>query len=188
MPISKVRWKSTPALSSPSPGLATALMRSGRVDKAITEYQKALETDPKFAPAYYNLGAALQRTGRPGEAISLYQKGLQLNPADATIQNQLAWLLATAPEASLRDGGKAMELARQANQQTGRENPNILRTLAAACAEAGRFSEAVEAAQHALRVAVGQTNAALAGALQSELKLYQAGSPFHSPQEARQGR
>ena len=75
-----------------------------------------------------------------------------------------------------------MELARQANQETGGENPVILHTLAAACAEAGQFPEAVEAAQHALRLAQAQSNTTLAGVLQSELRLYQAGSPFHGPQ------
>jgi Flp pilus assembly protein TadD len=74
-----------------------------------------------------------------------------------------------------------VELARQANLETGGEDPVILHTLAAACAEAGRFSEAVETARHALRLAEAQTNTMLARALQSELKLYQAGSPFHSP-------
>jgi hypothetical protein len=81
----------------------------------------------------------------------------------------------------LRNGAKAVELARQANLLTGGENPVILHTLAAACAEAGRFSEAVETAQHALRMAEAQSNTALAGALQSELKLYQAGNPLHGP-------
>ena len=85
------------------------------------------------------------------------------------------------PEASLRDGNKAVELARQANGLTGGENPIILHTLAAAYAEAGRFSEAVETAQHAMRLAEAQSNAVLAGQLQSELILYQAGSPLHIP-------
>jgi tetratricopeptide (TPR) repeat protein len=87
-------------------------------------------------------------------------------------------LLATAPEASQRNGSKALELARQANLLTGGENPFILRTLAAACAEAGRFAEAVETAQHALRLAEAQSNMALAGTLQTELKFYQAGTPW----------
>jgi hypothetical protein len=59
----------------------------------------------------------------------------------------------------------------------------MLRTLAAALAEAGRFSEAVESAQRALRAAEGQSNTTLAGQLQSEMKLYQAGSPFHSAEQ-----
>jgi tetratricopeptide (TPR) repeat protein len=186
-----------PNLAVAHNSLANALLDKGRVneaiahfqraqeDEAIAEYQKALETDPKFAPVYYNLGAALEQKGRLGEAIVLYQKALQINAADPMIQANLAWLLATAPEASLRDGGKAVELARQANQETGGENPAILHVLAAACAEAGLSSEAVETAQHALRLAEAQSNTVLAGALQTELKLYQTGSQFHSPQAAR---
>jgi Flp pilus assembly protein TadD len=99
------------------------------------------------------------------------------------VQNNLAWLLATCSKASLRNGGKAVELARQANALTGGENPIILNTLAAAFAEAGRFSEAVETARRALRLAETQSNTNLTGQLQLEMKLYQAGSPFHSPEQ-----
>jgi len=116
-----------------------------------------------------------------GEAIAHFQKALQLEPAQPTVQNNLAWLLATCPEASLRNGNKAVELARQANALTGGENPTILRILAAAFAETGRYSEAVESAQRALPLAGAQSNTTLAGQLQVELKLYQAGKPFHSP-------
>jgi tetratricopeptide (TPR) repeat protein len=163
--------------------IGNALMQRGRVDEAITQYKKAAQIDPNFASTRVNLANALVQMGRMNEAIPQYQKALQLNPADAAIENNLAWLLATSSQASLRDGGKAMELARQASALTGGENPVILHTLAAACAETGRFSEAVETAQHALRLAQAQTNTALAGELQSELKLYQAGSPFHRPEQ-----
>jgi hypothetical protein len=57
----------------------------------------------------------------------------------------------------------------------------ILRTLAAAYAEGGRFAEAVSAAQRALQLADSQSNATLADALRSQLKLYQAGSLFRDP-------
>jgi Flp pilus assembly protein TadD len=159
--------------------LGSSLARKGRVDEAIGQYQKALQLSPDYAAAHINLAIALQQNGRVDEAIPQYQQALQLKPADPATENYLAWVLATAPEASLRNGAKALELARQANSLTGGENPVVLHTLAAACAEAGRFSEAVETAQHALRLAQAQTNTALAGALQEELKLYQAGSPLH---------
>jgi tetratricopeptide (TPR) repeat protein len=163
--------------------LGNALLQKGRVDEAIPQYQKALQLNPNYWGTYVNLGIALQKKGRADEAITQYQKALQLKPDDPASQDYLAWLLATAPEASLRNGGKAVELARQANLLTGGENPVILHTLAAAYAEAGRFSEAVETAQHALRLAESQTNTALAGALQEELKLYQAGSPLRGPEQ-----
>jgi len=166
-------------------GLAIAFMRSRHLDEAIMEYQKGLQSDPNFAPAYSPLGAALEERGRFGEAITAYQKAVQLNPSDLAALNNLAWLLATAPEASLRDGGKALGMARQADLQTGGENMVILHTLAAAYAETGKFPEAVQAAQHALRLAEAQSNGVLTGALQTELKLYQADSPFHSPEKPR---
>ena len=163
--------------------LGNLLLQKGRVDEAITQYQKALQSKPDNAKAENNLGNALLQKGSVGGAITHFQKALQLEPAQPTVQNNLAWLLATCSEPSLRDGAKAVELARQANALTGGENPVVLRTLAAAFAEAGRFSEAVESARRALPLAGAQSNTTLAGQLQSELKLYQAGSPFHSPEQ-----
>jgi Flp pilus assembly protein TadD len=96
-------------------------------------------------------------------------------------QNNLAWLLATCPQAALRNGGKAVELAQRANQITGGGNAVILCTLAAACAEAGRFPEAAATAQRALQLARSQSNQPLADELQMQINLYQAGIPYHSP-------
>jgi tetratricopeptide (TPR) repeat protein len=161
--------------------LGIALFQLGRMDEAITQYREALQINPRIAAAHYNLGNALLQKGSVAEAITQFQKALQIKPDNVKAQNDLAWLLATCPEASLRDGNRAVDLARQANALTGGENPLILRTLTAALAEAGRFSEAVETAQRALQLAGAQSNTTLAGQLQSELKLYRAGSPFHSP-------
>jgi len=63
-------------------------------------------------------------------------------------------------------------------------NPIILSTLAAAYAEAGRFPEAIQTAQRAIQLAEAQSNTRLTGELQSQLKLYQAGAPFHGPEQA----
>jgi protein O-mannosyl-transferase len=161
--------------------LGSALRQKGRVDEAISHYQAALKIKPDFAEAHYNLGNVFLQMGNASEAIAHFQQALEIKPGQPGAQNNLAWLLATCPEASLRNGAKAVELARQANALTGGENPLMLHTLAAALAEAGRFSEAMETAQHALGLAEAQANTGLAGALQSEMKLYQAGMPFHSP-------
>jgi tetratricopeptide (TPR) repeat protein len=158
--------------------LGNALLQVGRVDEAITHFQRALQIKPDNANAQNNLGNALWKKGSMSEAIAHFQIALQLNPADPSVQNNLAWLLAACPKASLRDGNKAVELARQANKLTGGENPLILHTLAAAFAEAGRFSEAMETAQRALRLAEAQSYTGLAGQLRSEMNLYQAGKPI----------
>jgi Flp pilus assembly protein TadD len=153
------------------------------VDEAITEFQKALQILPDNASFHFNFSSALLRKGRVGEAIAQLELALQIEPANMEAQNNLAWLLATCPQASLRNGDKAMQLARRANELAGGKNPVILATLAAACAEAGRFSEAVETAQRALRLAGAQSNTELAGQLQLEMKLYQSGNPYHIPEQ-----
>jgi tetratricopeptide (TPR) repeat protein len=159
--------------------LGNALLKEGSVDEAIVHYQKALEIKPGYAEAHYNLGNTFLRKGSMGEAIVHYQKALEIKPNYAEAQNNLAGVLATSPEASLRNGNEAVKLAQQANRLAGGEDPIILGTLAAAYAEAGRFPEAVEAAQRALQLAGTQSNTVLADAIRSQMKLYQAGLPFH---------
>src|SRR5208282_4761389 len=105
---------------------------------------------------------ALFQLGQAGGAMSQFQKVLELQPNDADIHNVVAWMLATSPEATVRDGARAIELARRANQLSAGDDPMILRTLAAAYAEAGRFPEAVSTAQRALQLATARTNVVLA--------------------------
>jgi tetratricopeptide (TPR) repeat protein len=158
--------------------LGAAYLQKGRVDDAINEYQKAVQIKPDYAEAQSNLGNILAQLGRVDEAMAHLQKALQIEPDSPTIQNSMAWLLATCAEASLRNGPKAVELAQQANAASDGENPMILHTLAAAFAEAGRFSEAVETARRALRLAEAQSNVRLAGQLQTQLQRYESGLPL----------
>jgi Flp pilus assembly protein TadD len=157
-------------------------LQQGKADLAATHFQRLLEISPNNAALHLNLGLCFSQMGRMHEAESQYERGLEIAPADPGIQNNLAWLLAACPVASLRDGNKAVELAGQANALTGGERPLILRTLAAALAEAGRFPEAVETAQRAASLAEAQSIPDLARQIQFELKFYQAGKPFPLPE------
>jgi len=159
--------------------LGNALVKKGSVDEAITQYQKALQIKPDFAEAHYNLGNALVRKGSVDKAIVHYQQALQINPDSLYVLNNLAWLLATASDPHLRNGKEAVRLAERACQLTQYKEAFMVGTLAAAYAEAGRFPEAVATAQRALQRAETQSNPALADASRSQLKLYQAGIPFH---------
>jgi tetratricopeptide (TPR) repeat protein len=159
--------------------LGTVLLQQKRLDEAVAQLQKALEIKPDDASAHKNLGVAFFQQGRLDEAVAHFKKSLEIRPDQVEIQNNLAWLLATYPQPSLRNGSEAVELAQRANQLAGDRNPTLLCTLAAAYAEAGRFTEAVETAQRALQLAGEQYNFALANDIQSQLKLYQAGLPFH---------
>jgi protein O-mannosyl-transferase len=158
--------------------LGTGLHQKGRVDEAIAEIQKALQINPDNALFHFNLAKMLQQTGRTAEAIAQYQMDLQIDPADVDAQYNLAWLLATSPQASLRNGAKALQLARQANELTGGRRPIVLHSLAAAFAEVGKFDDAVHTAQNAIELAQALGRLVLVAQLNDELKYYQAGRPF----------
>ena len=168
-PITGAISRSRQTPSSKAPGnerahnnLGTALIDCKQIDAAIAEYQKAVDIDPDYARAHYNLGAALVRQGKIAAAIGQWDEAFRLQPDNLLTLNQLASLLATSSEASVRNGARAVELARRAAQLSGGQDANILGTLAAAYAEAGRFSDAVKTAQRALALAVRQKNQALA--------------------------
>jgi tetratricopeptide (TPR) repeat protein len=159
--------------------LGNALLQKGKVDEAITQFQTALRINPAFAKTHKNLGDAFRQRGKRGEAIIQYQKALQLEPSNPNVQYSLAWLLATSPEASLRDGDKAVQLAQQANEMAEGKNAVFLHALAAAFAEAGRFGDAMQSAQKAIDLAQAAGQQDWVQQFSGELKRYQAGLPLH---------
>jgi tetratricopeptide (TPR) repeat protein len=158
--------------------LGDVLLQKGGTDEAIAHFQKALETDAGYANAHTHLGTALLLKGRPDQAIAQYQKALEIKPDQVFVLNNLAWLLATTPGTSLRNGAKAVALAAQADQLSGGGDPTILHTLAAAYAEEGNYGRATVTARRGLELAMEQKNDALAAALQKEIKLYEADTPL----------
>ena len=157
--------------------LAFALSRAGRMEEAIAHYRKALELKPGYAKAEANLGGALLRVGRAGEGIEHLKKALEIDPKSPAPLNLLAWVLATSPDTLLRDGAKALNLARQAVTLSG-SSPSALRSLAAAYAEGGQFSEAAETARAAIQRAGDQSNVTLAEDLRAQLRSYEAHVPI----------
>lgn len=169
-----------PAVADPHGNLGLVLSRQGRAEEAIAEFREALRLNPADGRVHFNLGMALLREGQMEAAMAEMEKALELLPGDPSIENQLAWTLATAPETSLRNGARAVELATEASRSSGQGNLAVLRTLAAAYAEAGQFPNAVQTAEKALQLAEDNENAALAGALRGDIKLYEAGQSFRA--------
>jgi tetratricopeptide (TPR) repeat protein len=161
--------------------LSHAFLEKGEIDAAIVHSRAALSIQPENAEAHTNLGIALDEKGQTAEAIMHYEKALGISPRSVSAQNNLAWLLATCSDASLRNGDKALELARQANQFSGGANPLVLRTLAAAYAEIRQFGKAAETAQAALQLAKVRSDNSLAAALQQEVALYEVSLPYREP-------
>jgi tetratricopeptide (TPR) repeat protein len=159
--------------------LGSVLFRQGRIGEAIAQWQKALATQPNDADFHTVLANAFLKIGLQKDAIAEYEHAARISPQDPLARSNLAWLLATSSDASIRDGNRAIELAEQAVQLSDGKDPTYLRTLAAACAESGRFAEAIAAAEQALRIAGTEGKSALANALRDDIALYELGLPHH---------
>ena len=168
-----------PGYGDPYLNLGNILSQQGRITEAIAQWRKAVETQPKDARFHTILGDAFLKTGLDKDAIAEYEHAARISAQDPVARNNLAWLLATSPDASIRNGNRAIEFARQAVQLSRGKDANYLRTLAAAFAESGRFDEAKETAHQALEAAEKRSNSNLANAVRDEIALYELGLPYH---------
>ncbi len=164
--------------------LATLTWRQSRMyADAETLYRTTIDRNPNCWLAHNNLGEVLTHRGRFGEAQVQFQKAVDIRPYMIDLNN-LAWSLATSPEASLRNGAKAVETARRAMELSDGRQPAILDTLAAAYAEAGRFPEAVETVRKAIALASEQKQPDVEESLREKIAIYEAGKPFRETPQA----
>jgi tetratricopeptide (TPR) repeat protein len=154
------------------------LFAKGRIDEAIADFEKALQLQPTDADAHTGLGNALLRKGALKEAIAHYNEAMTLAPEDPHSRSNLAWVLATSTDVSIRDGAKAVELAQQAISLSGGKQPLFFRTLAAAYAETGRFSDAIAVIQQVAAIARMQGKTGLADLLEADVLLYRGQVPL----------
>lgn len=104
-----------------------------------------------------------------------------LRPQDPSPGNGLAFLLATTPDAGLRDAPRATLLAERVSHATHDQDPLVPQTVAAARAAGGRFPEAVETVNRALTLAEARHDDELAATLRGDLAVYQSGQPLSLP-------
>lgn len=169
------------------PGFAEAHLQSGNaclaqglVEEAIAQFTQALAIRPNLLEAHNNLAVALTRAGRVGEALAHYEPVLASQPQNAQLHLTVAWLLATNPDRTGRDGRRALAIARAIVEAFGDHDPQVLRTLAAAQAESGDFVGAAKSAHQALAAAGAASRSDLVSDLQRELRLYGL-SQAHTP-------
>jgi tetratricopeptide (TPR) repeat protein len=161
--------------------LAKAFLQKGQVAGALIHYRKLLELQPDNIEVHNIVGTVLTQQGRVGEGVEEWQKVLAIQPDNGNAMSNLAWVFATSPDQSLRDGPKAVELAEQAIRISGGRIPILFRTLAAAYAESGEFSKAIQTAQQGIELANSQGNSGLATELQGNIAVYQDQRPLRDP-------
>lgn len=176
----------TPENQTAHHNLAAALWSKGRTAEAnkhsraaaIAHARATLKDFPFDVPTHNDLGVLLVQNGDVSAGIEQWEISLQLNSDDGNALNNLAWVLATYPADAIRDSKRAVELAVKATTLPGGDVAIVLRTLAAAYAESGDFSKAIDTAQHAIDLATAQNNTSLLATLRHEIELYQARTPY----------
>jgi peptidoglycan/LPS O-acetylase OafA/YrhL len=144
----------------------------------------------KIEPERFHGNGQARMVGRYGLMIGIllalvvgsFLASAKFTPPEPEENNNLAWSLATSPEAANRNGARAVKLAEDACQRTQHKQTIMVGTLAAAYAEAGRFDEAILTAQQACALAAknGETN--LLQKNQELLELYQNHQPYRDRQ------
>jgi len=158
--------------------LGAVLVHKGDIKGAVYHYYEALKKNPYDAGAYNNLGNILFGMGRTREAILAYREALRWHPDMPQSLYSLAWIKATHSNEAFRDGEEAIKLAERLCQITNYNKPLFLDALAAAYAEAGRFSEAVKTARQGLDLVWQSGPKELVPGIKERLKLYQNGRPY----------
>ena len=153
-----------------------AAMERKDYDKAIAEFTEAIRLDPQYDAAYHNRGHVYAERKDYAKAIADFNEAIRLNPQDPTTNTSLAWILATCPNAELRNGKRAVRLATRACELTDWEDANDLENLAAAYAECGQFDEAVKWQTKAVELGTGLQDP---GEARQRIDLYKAGKPYH---------
>lgn len=155
--------------------LGWTLFELGYVEESVAQFREALRLRPDYPQAHNNLGSALYRQGRMAEAIGHMEKSVELQPANMDTRQNLALMLAACPQPGLRNGARAVQLARQVNEANGGRNPVSLYVLAAAYAEAGEYDRGLQTALKARPPAMAESDTEVAGKLQEVIKRCQAG-------------
>jgi tetratricopeptide (TPR) repeat protein len=162
--------------------LSDALLKSGKPMEAIPYCEAVVAVKPADAHAHFTLGWACQAAKRPEEALAYYKEAVRLAPDSPQCLNALAWIYATSAKAAIRNGAEAVRLAEQAAQITQRQNTQLLDTLAAAYAEAGRFDEAVKTTEEIRAQAISTHDTGAADTAELRLNLYKMKKPYRDEQ------
>lgn len=155
--------------------LGKELLATGRTEDALAEFSHLADSDPDNEDALLEQVKSLMSLKRYREAMEKIEKSYALFPQKGRTIVMLAYLLTTNPQYDLRDGAKALELARLVYQTTGSVNHGAI--MAMAMAELGRCDEAAEWQKQLIAAAERQGNAALALKLKSDLQRFERARP-----------
>lgn len=161
--------------------LGTLLHEQRQYEQALRHLREAVRLDPKRAVAKAQIGEILLARGDAAGGLAALRAAHQLAPQHPGIANNLAWRLATLPDLGAAERAEALALAILPDQDADPTALSRLDTRAAALAASGRFAEAVELTERALRLAEKHADAEMVASLRQRRELYQAGKAYVEP-------
>jgi Flp pilus assembly protein TadD len=165
------------ALSS----LGILSFRLGKMSDAFETFDTLARTHAGDAEFHMRAGLAAASLQRTADAIRHLNEAQRLRPSWPPPLYTLAWLLATHPDATQRNGTDALKLANRASELTQSSNPRCLDVLAAALAETGNFAEAAAMQRKAITVAAAASPPIPVDEFKLRLELYQGGKAYRQP-------
>ncbi len=154
-------------------------LMAGNMEGSIYHYGMAQRLNPQsqrissnLALSHFNIAAQLNSNTNQTAALFHYRAGLKYQPKNQTARNNLAWILATSAEETIRNPKEAIKIANQLNQDTGNKIPQVLDTLAASQAANGEFQMAVITIKKAISILSPKSDTTLLKSLQQRLSLY----------------
>jgi tetratricopeptide (TPR) repeat protein len=158
--------------------LAGMLLLRRRYAEAVDHYRVVAAVRPDSAEAHDNLARGLVAVGMMREAIDQFAAAAELRPRWALPLAGSAWVQATSADPAIRNINQAVRLAERAAELSGKSDPTVLDTLAAAYAAAGRFDEAIRVAESAAEAATHANILPLATEIRRHVALYQQHLPL----------
>jgi tetratricopeptide (TPR) repeat protein len=153
-----------------------------RPRKAIEVFDDLIENDADNWQARRSRADALLSIGEHAKAIEDYEAALKTKPDDSHMLNNLAWVLATSTEDSVRNAKRSIEIGTKACEVTDYKAPHILSTLAAGYAEAGDWENALKWSTKAVELS-DEAGGEVSEQLKQELESYRQKKPWREKQE-----
>jgi tetratricopeptide (TPR) repeat protein len=155
--------------------LAQVLEKVGKTAEALAHYEQAVGLLPQDERGWMGQAGLLVRLERYREAKDLLEAAYGNLPTSGRIVHALARLLAACPDASLRDGARAFDLALKVHAAL--PTATHTETVALALAETGRCADAVEWQKNAIEAARREGPPGRLPAMEKDLARYEHGAP-----------
>jgi len=158
--------------------LAWLLYQEGKTAEAIVHYIKSLRVKHNQPKIHNLLAELLLIQGNIEEAIGHWKRAIHFQPDLSEALNNLAWIMAAHEDDKLRNPSEALQYAQKACELSEFKDPDLLDTLSAAYAAVGKFEEAIETAERALKLYMDSGLEKKADDMQHRLELFRQRQPY----------